>query len=555
MSSGLRTMKFNTRERALSTDVNRLQSFMASDLAETLRSLFMRPIDDYSFLGAALTSTPNGLYASDESVDRSDIVGTPLQGMVLAGLTVILPVGATSLIVQPGVVMFADPDGQSGSSDPDLPNTDDNPCKVIRDPGIQTLGILTWTPNAGPGRRMDYVEVRRQQIVQEADNRDIYDPVTATFTASTVDKVEVAQLEYRIRLGTQGAGLPALAQGWMPIVVLSTPSSAVSLDTIDAWDVRPLASDLDTGRVRNPGAITTFTKRELVLDVFQAPGEGRLRGSIDGFSRGGWRIGGRIAQPDGTTRVDILNPEIAQSGFAPGGSSMWRVFAMFPRGLPRWVRYSSVTFAALAGGLPGRGPGTFRGVLVTTAAVQDFNGCPLVAVAMPTVLGFTGTETKGYLVAVGTTDSLGDLQCFVESTKCGVQFPWRGQSPTIPWRTVPDTTTWSFLTSDIRNSAPPSAKSVRIITQLLTTGLAPGDVTNARVVAALRTTAGQVMSVAHIHHAAQVRPSATNIIIQCEFDMPLTGVPDSLDFGVDDGAAGLLPSGGATLIVGGWSFI
>lgn len=365
MSSGQKHEVYNTRERLLSTDFNRAQAFQAADLT----SIFARMMSDFrqNYLIYPGVSTPRAA------------VETPLAATVIAGLMV--QPGTTSLTVQAGLAFAYSPDPSA--------TTDDSPVILINDPGLQTLGVLTFAANGGGGPRLDIVECQPTDTLLESDNRDVFDPATGLFVPSTVPKVKAFRMTYRIRAGTPGGGLPAMASGWLPLAVVCVPVGATDFTGCDFWDVRPLAED----RVRSqPGydlggslISTPFSPvRNASYFTSLSSGHTQLFGYSEsqwnGYLAGGW-LRRSTAYVSGGTRTgtgsldgdpDFVTLDIADnqtSGFALANNKVIYLGAFFPGALPRWVRYSQSNVSPF-GRIP-KGP---RGILLLTDAAPLPNG-------------------------------------------------------------------------------------------------------------------------------------------------------------------------------------
>jgi len=228
MSNGFKNVVINTRERAVSLDINRLQKFMGRDLTDYFRFMFDAVTQHdlegggTSVLGAAVTN--------------------PLRGIILNGLTPKPEIGGVNVTIDAGIALLVDPESPL--------NSDDGPYKFVSSAGVSAPGTLTLTPNASGSTRIDIIECQRVQndpATKEVDNRDIYDVATGLFNATTVDKAYRDGLTFRIRTGTPGGGFAGVGtvSGWLPMTVCRVPNGTVSWDTVDLWDVRPLASDLE----------------------------------------------------------------------------------------------------------------------------------------------------------------------------------------------------------------------------------------------------------------------------------------------------------------------
>lgn len=338
MSGGNKGLVFNTRERAVSDDVNRLQSFGAYDRAETWRRLVNQRVVDGTTLGGGvleLGSFVNTLTNNDQAP-----IDTPLRADVFDGLTVMPQLGSLNLLVLPGACGLDDPDGQTGSSDPNPPNPDDSRYKMVVDPGVLIVGALTIGAGAG-GTRIDVIECQRTTVVVETDSRDVFDPSTGVFIPVTVNKVVEGRLVYRVRSGTPGGGFPGAVQGWLPLCVASVPSSATVVDAMTFWDVRPLVKDrvnggLDSSRLKSDPTAPI----DVFGNDFTVSGHTNLYGFAE-TTLNSYRAGGIILSP-ANVPFDVTIAANQETGFAPVASQPWYLYAVFPAGLPRWVRYQTL---------------------------------------------------------------------------------------------------------------------------------------------------------------------------------------------------------------------
>ncbi len=373
MSSGQKRLVFNTRERAISDDPNRLQSFLAASMAEYLR-----------WASVATSDEGGGQTAQGATTN-------PLTAIILGGLWARPEIGTVNLFVEPGVVALINPEPS--------PSTDDSPCKVISDPGVQTAGTLTLTPAPG-STRIDIIECSRTVVTTESDNRDVYDPVTGLFTPVLVNKVVTDQLTYRIRLGTPGGGIPATASGWLPLAVASVPAAAATWNDCIVWDVRPLMADL----VHAPTQMQTrFPHRPMQYGTLRLNGAAReLRGAFEA-ELNQWRVGGEVGSALSglaTGMLDLAGSDVIEPGFAATPDTPWFLYACFPGGLPRWARYSPSSSGQRIP-LPFRGipvfsqktPNTARGIRTSST------------INIPTPLGIGGGTTSNVALVTGAFDS------------------------------------------------------------------------------------------------------------------------------------------------------
>ena len=387
MSSGGKQVVINTLERAISTDQNRAQLFVAADRAEYLR---------------ALMNISQGADDLDAAGVESQVitVGSPLAGEIVSGLRVTPNIGTLDLSVTPGVAFVVAPDGDPDSS----------VYKLVRDVGIAGLpSSLAMTGNSSGSTRIDVIECQFVLNTVETDNRDIWNPATNTFTAAAVTKATQGGLVYRVRQGTAGGGFPGTASAWLPLCVASVPTGTTTNDTVTFWDVRPLFED----RIIPPHNVAADYPRwgrvEYEVNTQLSAGKALLVGTVDVSgsdaltpSPGKRRLGGRLRAsgisadlPGGFDGVD-LNDSNNWAGSISNG-----VAAVFllenPFGLPRWARYTNVASGA-------RQPRSPRGFVVVTQVAGPTAGwgTPSAAIGLPTSTGLgTATVTKGiYLASV-----------------------------------------------------------------------------------------------------------------------------------------------------------
>jgi hypothetical protein len=354
MSSGDKNLVMNPLERALSTDINRLQAFIQSALSETLRALLDTGVgtDDVAAGGQYLPNTA---------------AGSPSSSQIFSGL-LFVPVGSSvAASVGPGVIGLYDPDS--------TPSTDDSQWKLVVDPGTVT-NTLTLTPNSSGALRIDVVECSRVQpdTILETDSRDVYVPSSATFTTIAVNKVAQAQMQYRIRTGTAGGGFPGTATGWTVLAVLSVPSGTTVWDTVTIWDTRPLMEDRLYSLTRASRDVPIVTRCTAVIDAASTSSKSILTGQIEAqiLDR---RYGGTLLSscPQGTgggvgSEADSLFIDLddAQNRSATGSfstSGMNYVYVSAPFGLPRWAKYTA--------GPAQRVPRSPRGVFVASPLSPD----------------------------------------------------------------------------------------------------------------------------------------------------------------------------------------
>ncbi len=403
MSSGLKSMVINTAERAISTDINRLQSFQTKGLMEASRYLMDVLYSNQGIVGADGASLNNADDVGAASMGLEQITtGTPLAGEIIGGLCVVPQVGTLGLGITPGVLFCISPDVAQTS--------DDSVYKYVQDPGgLPLVTGLTMTANVGGTPRIDVIECQPQPNPHpETDNRDVFNPTTALFTASTVQKSAGDTMLYRVRLGTGGAGFPGVVSGWLPLAVALVPASTSTNDAMTFWDVRPLVSDRIFGvsnvdRDMPYPTLLTFSALGGVADT-------DMVGGIAEVQFGNARAGGRIQR--GSPGVDYTQPycdffdpsnQEAGLSLAPVTTALIFYYLCFPFGLPRWARYTDYQ------DLRGRVPRNPRGIpMLSKVPPVHVYATNSAAIVFPAVFGFNGAAC-----------AIGDAVCFGAATYQG----------------------------------------------------------------------------------------------------------------------------------------
>lgn len=361
----MRAILINTQERAVSTDINRLQAFAMRDLADLLR---------YEFLGNVAGPSAPGASSYPTTV------GIPLKAEILGGLLV-KPQGNTfDILVDPGYLLAIAPDSGADSS----------VAQVVDDLGVPLVGSLSIGTNSSGNIRIDVIECQINPVPDvTTDNRDVFDETTGLFSAQAVTKEVGDRLAYRVRAGTPGAGFPGSVSGWLPLCVAKVPSGASSNNNVTFWDVRPLASD----RVNTLRAWPSGTHPELLaLDAIG------IRSSSSSFQISGqWRakIGGREVHGYfngglGTYTSGYLDVAVAANQdtgtIAESLSGAVYVYACTPFGLPRWAVYSP--------GTTGRLPENCGIMVASYTLAGDGLAEPSTNIALPASCGLGGVATN-----------------------------------------------------------------------------------------------------------------------------------------------------------------
>ncbi len=379
MPSGMRNMVINTRERAVSTDINRLQAFLASEVGQIF----------YEMCGKYATSDDR-----NPGTEAAPTTGaTPPFNVVLNGLRFYPLNGTLNGLLTPGVLLV----------DNTAAGTDDADFLYCNDPGVVAVGTLALTPAPG-ATRIDVIECQPVTTVVETDNRDIYNIATGLFAPAMVTKVSATRLTYRIRLGVAGGGYPGAAAGWIPLAVVRVPAAAASWDDCDIWDVRNLASEFWNAPYNSP--VTDAEIDEVYLSAVEtaapAPYNVQLTGKVSGRFKH-FRIGGSMLcnYPSAAAYVDISTGTTNwEAGLAIAASAVWYVYLAFPFGLPGWRKYWSSAVSP-------RVPTGLRGIPIINSFTKPPtpSRIPTAPLALPTVLGFGSTTSDAVCIFASTSNA------------------------------------------------------------------------------------------------------------------------------------------------------
>jgi hypothetical protein len=388
MSSGMKKVVTNSRERALSSDVSRSVDLASKGIAEVFRYLMNvgHGTDDVD--GASLTT---------EVLTQT----FPLTAEIVSGFMAIPGIGTANMTVEGGICCMLDPDGATGGSPGGTNGPDTSLYKIVSDPGIAFAGTLFLTANSSGSPRVDVIEMKRNpDAVVTTESRDIYSPSTGLFTPTSVTKTTQDGMTYRIRTGTPGSGMPGLQQGWLPLAIALVPTGSTLWDTCTLWDVRPLLVD-------RQGVMNLDSSRGKILDAVV---NGALSGTTTGFIDAvlhGRKLGGKLRTTMPGTEAAFLNLQdtaMQSAGMTPVSGQPWFLYLAAPMGVPRWARYSDVASGA-------RKPRAPRGLLISSMVAPDSDGTPSAALPLPTSMGFAGATTVNALcVGAGTVASDLSLQ-------------------------------------------------------------------------------------------------------------------------------------------------
>lgn len=388
MSSGPNNVIFNTRERVVSRDLNRLQQFSGAALAQVL----MRMRGQRQLLSAheapGVTFDPALLTISDQ-----------VQHRVIGGCMVRCDAPGY-LTVDAGSVAFYAP-GYSTS-------TDDSDWVVVDDPGATSTVLLPFVANAGAGTRMDIVECRPYETSSLSENRDVYDASTSTYAPTLVSKASGAALTYRIRQGTAAAGLPAKDDNWCPLAVVAVTTTATGFTTCDVYDVRPLLDaaaqvPLSWDHASSPNnPLITILDSSLCgvnYDTSTAKAQGWWAAGFNGYLVGGPLYKTSPSASWSTTLVDFIDIEDTtnwSSNLPPtvSGNARNSLVCLIPSQFYRFMRYTRADYSGL-GRIP-RGP---NGIFTICSGGSSANGNLGAGARMPAGVGCATETCYGPVVA------------------------------------------------------------------------------------------------------------------------------------------------------------
>lgn len=202
--AGADNVQFNTLERALSGDMNDLESMAARELSDLLREMF----GTRTF---ALAATP---------------IDAP-RSVVLGGLEV-SPSGA-DIVVASGALAQEAPAlaPVPGALDSSYRLAINRVPEVITGPvpGIETFFLL---------------EAQMVNVVTSSEVRDVFDPALNLFVPTPVDKLLERQIDFQLVTGAAGNAPVPTGTPWVPIAIVRRPGGGGPVLASDLIDVRPV---------------------------------------------------------------------------------------------------------------------------------------------------------------------------------------------------------------------------------------------------------------------------------------------------------------------------
>ncbi len=355
MSSGNKEVLIAVNERAQPEDITSLQKWQAQRSGEIGRWLLAAKLQ------GSFYSNP-GMHSAYESIADPAVPTDEVAHQVLSGLMV--RPGTTFCAVDPGGAAFYQP-ARVG-----LVAADDTPWIFGFSPGLNDPAQLTFLANAGPGIRWDIIECQiAGDAVLSQDSRQVFNPGTETFAPQLVNKVQSSAFNFRIRRGVQGGGIPDIDPNWCPLAAVHVRTDATSFADSDLFDIRPLVTDRCEFSMRNPfgvpsssaGTRSILYEAEMIGELSAGVNGQRLRGYYRSQFGGYWS-GGQIRRNGpapslatfGSTSAtgasfngfNFEDATVRSGGFGLVADTLIALVAVFPRGYPRWVRYSENALAS-----------------------------------------------------------------------------------------------------------------------------------------------------------------------------------------------------------------
>ncbi len=360
MSTPFGRVVINTRERAVSTDINRLQDLLGQDLGEVFRGL------------SGVHTYPAASPAEDRSAVLRGLTGTPGAGMsvdIAEGHALVMAAGAVG--------------------------ADDSRYRLLRARTTQNA-VLGASDPANP--RYDLVEVSAAADTTESPLRDIYDPVTGTFAPAVVPKVVRAGVTVQVTAGVAAANptLPAFSGGnWIPIMAVRVPAAAAGIVQNDISDLRPLWVPAPTNRMHGVKQGLSLFPSSAVVDVASFI----LRPGVA-------VVDGQVVRRTNSQSLTLASH--VDSGVVLAANTWYYVYLFAGRS------------AGATGFRPRHtvpGSPTLEGFVVVTNVVPTSDGYPSAAVNLPTGYAanhfYGGTSTRGlYLGAIRTGTAATDVSPF-----------------------------------------------------------------------------------------------------------------------------------------------
>lgn len=211
MTDTFPTVKWNSRERALSNDMNQQARLVSRAITEAATAIVSGTLRKAGCFGQSFLVTP-----------------------VAASM---------NCIINPGTALFVD--GVSVYPDSTVQWVESS---VVREVTLDASDATS---------RFDVVEMRPGTVTVSTQPRDEFNPLTGTFTVTNMVKEVASYPEFQVRKGTPSAtpSIPVGTAGWMPLAYVLVVGGAVSLVATDVVHCRPILDAVE-GRGYSDPAVT-----------------------------------------------------------------------------------------------------------------------------------------------------------------------------------------------------------------------------------------------------------------------------------------------------------
>lgn len=191
---------YNTRERAVSSDLNRMTALLHRAQLEAMAFMASGSVKKSGCFGDSFIITPQA--------------------------------GTMRTSIGVGLALFVDSTAVYPES------------QTVWTESLEIREVTHDAADAQP--RYDVIEMQPGTLVSSTQPRDVFDPVTGTFTVVNLTKEIKSYPTFRIVKGTAGAvpSIPAGSAGWMPLGYVYIPGGAVSLVATDVVYARPILAAL-----------------------------------------------------------------------------------------------------------------------------------------------------------------------------------------------------------------------------------------------------------------------------------------------------------------------
>ena len=216
MTTTFPTVQWNSRERALSNDMNQQARLVSRAITEAATAVISGTLRKAGCFGLSFLVTP--------------VAGT------------------MNCIINPGTALFVD--GVSVYPD--------STVQWVESSTIRQVTLTASDPNS----RYDVIEMRPGSATTSTQPRDEFNPLTGTFTVTNMVKEVASYPEFQVRAGVASAtpSIPAGVAGWMPLAYVRVVGGAVSLVVTDVVHCRPILDAAPANGYADPALVRIASK-------------------------------------------------------------------------------------------------------------------------------------------------------------------------------------------------------------------------------------------------------------------------------------------------------